>query len=146
MSPYFHFTLTEDAYNRYESILAEQGISVEPKSRDTFELLDGSPPMISVHGCLRHEGDEFPFTIKKHSNEYSLTVEAFQNDRAHGERLMAALERAFPQPERGILQRPRPERGWAGGRIIMTAGCVGCLTFIIAVGYFAVVGIRSLLR
>src|SRR5262249_52047725 len=146
MSPHFYYTLTEDACSRYDSILAAQGIRFEAKSRNTFELLDGSLPTICIHGCLCHEDKEFPFTIQKSANGHHLKVEPLQHGQAHAERFMEALERAFPQPERGILHRPKPERGWELGPVIVSVACLGCLTLVAATCFFAVVGIRSWLR
>jgi hypothetical protein len=146
MNPYFHYTLTEDAYNRYESLLAEQSITVHPLSRSTFQLLDGSPPTVSVSGSLRHEGKDFTFTLEDRHNGHQLKVCHFEHGNAHAERIMKALERAFPQPERGILRQPKPERSWEFGPIVAPIACLGCLSLIAVTCFFAVVGIRSWLR
>ena len=147
MAPDVTYVLTEDRYARYESLLAEQGVTVLPKSRETLEVLETpSESMFSVHGLVSHEGREFRFTIQRDQFGHHFYLYPFEDGVAGGKAVMDAVERAFPQPKRGVLQQPRPKRKWDTSRIFNTAGCLGIILFIAAVCFFAAVGIRHLFR
>ena len=151
MAPDVSYYLTEDQYNCYGSLLAAQGVKVLPQTRETIECL-GTPTdsMLSVHGLVIHEDKEFRFIIQcsnlSHRLGHRFDLYAFESGVAEGEAVMAAVERAFPQPKRGGLQQPRPERKWDARRVFSAMGCLGVIVLFGAVCFFVVVGIRHFFR
>jgi hypothetical protein len=146
MSPDVDFVLTEDGHKAHATLLAQQGIKVCPKSRETVEDLEnGGISHVCTSGLLLHNDCEFVYHLYQDTESIRLTVDAFVHNRSTGEALVAAIGRVFPQPERGFPQSPRPERKLDNDRIVTTLGCVIALACFIALCVFVVLGIRSVL-
>ena len=146
MDPNVRFQLEDDAFNRYESILNQHDIRADPRSRDTFEMLDGSKSMHSVHGVLNFRGEEFPFTIEKCGERRWLSVQVFEHGSDKGDLLMSTLNSAFPQPPRKVPWHPVPKRQWDKSRVAVSIGCFIIIAFIFAIIFFAAVGARHYFR
>ena len=146
MSDDVDFILTEEGFKALEALLSQQGVKVCPKSRETLEDLEhGGISHVCTSGLLVHGDCEFVYHIYQNAEGIRLTVDAFVHNRSSGEALVAAIGRVFPQPVRGFPPRSRPERNVDKDRIINTLGCLGVLTFVIAVCVFVIIGIRSIL-
>ena len=147
MAPDVTYELSEDAFARYDSLLAAQGISVLPKSRDNFEVLDEPrESFCSIHGLVRHEDKEYRFTLRRDSSGFYFDLYAFEHGRVASVAVIAAVERAFPQPERGILRQRQPERPIEPGTFFTNYGCIFIIAFLVLVCVFAVIGVCSLFR
>jgi len=147
MAPDVDYTLTEEEFNRYEILLAEQGVTVRPMRRESEEMLDSGATTLRVYGALRQDTHEFPYTITKTSKgKHMLNVEPYRDGRGAAEGILAAVERAFPQPERGLFHRPQPERRFEPGTFTQNCGCLFIILFFVAVCVFAIIGVASMFR
>lgn len=147
MSPDVHFILTEEGFKDHEALLGEQGIEIRPKSRETVEDLEhGGISYVHTSGILWHEESVFAYDIDQNAEGIRLTVDAFAKSVDSGDALIAAIERAFPQPRRESPSLPQPpQRTLDKDSIVTTLGCLGILALLIAIGVFVVLGIRSVL-
>jgi len=144
MPPDVDFKLSEEAFRNYEALLAEQGIVACPKARDTVEdLNEHKISFFSISGMLQFEGREFRYNVQQDQSGYRLDVHAFDHGRDPGKAIVAAIERVFPQPKRGILTQPRPKEETSKFRVFTTLGCLGFIILFGALCFFAAIGLRS---
>jgi hypothetical protein len=138
MAPYVSYKLDEDAFARYDALLAAQGVTVFPKSRDTFEILDDPErSIITTHGVVQHEGSECRFDLRRGWDGASFALYVVdERDTEARLAIMDAVERAFPQPERPIETSP----------FFANYGCLLCLAFIVLACVFAVIEVYNLFR
>jgi hypothetical protein len=147
MSPEIDFTLTEEHFKSFKQLLAGQGVEVRPMARETVEDLEkGGTSHVSTSGIAVFCQREFVYHIFPETNGYRLTIDAFTHDRSTGEALAAAIGRVFPQEDRGVLPGPAPARKLNVNEIGNCLGCIGVLLFILALFFFAALGVRSLFK
>ena len=144
MPPDVDFKLSEEAFRNYEALLAEQGIVARPTARDTVEdLKEHKISFFSISGMLQFEGREFRYNVQQDQFGYRLDVHAFDHGRDPGKAIVAAIEKVFPQSERGILTQPRPKEETSKFRVFTTLGCLGFIILFGALCFFAAIGLRS---
>ena len=148
------FTLSVEAAEQLDQILAANGLRFVRLSRETFEVLDKGHPYAGgvggdyekFHGVLEFNAREFPCSIEKRATKQILSVAAHDLEDKSGNEVIQLLEQAFPQPRRGILNTPQPERRVDKGEILGSIGCIAVLVIIFGILSLAVVGALSVLR
>jgi hypothetical protein len=157
MAPDVTYVLDEDAFTRYEALLAAHGIRVFPKTRETFESLDNPErSIITINGVLQHEGRDFRFTIRSAGTclipqrpspgpSFHLYV-VDQKDSEARLAIMDAVERAFPQPKRDLQPTHQPKRRIEPRTLVTNFGCLFFVAFIVLICILAVIGVHSLFR
>jgi hypothetical protein len=60
--------------------------------------------------------------------------------------IMAALQKAFPQPERGILRQPGPEHRVGPRTFLTNYGCLIVIVFIVLLFVLAGIGLYSVVK
>lgn len=153
MEPEVRFTISAEAASQLDQILAAHGLSFVRLSRETFEVLDkghpyavGSKSYEKTNGILKYDAREFPCSFEQYADKQILSVtETDLEDKRSGE-LMEILGRAFPQPKRGILNTPKPERTVDKGGIISSIGCIAVLVVILGTIILAIFGAISAFR
>jgi len=145
MPPDVDFKLSEEAFRNYEALLAGQGIVARPQVRDTVEdLNEHKVSFFSISGILQFEGREFRYNVQQDQFGYRLDVHAFDHGREPGKAIVTAIEKVFPQSERGILTHPLPKEAETRQfRVVATLGCLGFIMLFGALCFFAVIGLRS---
>ena len=153
MNPEIRFTISDEAAQQIDHILASHGMAFVRLSHERFEVLDASHPYCQdgesfekFHGILKHENREFPCSLEKYSKKQILSVTAQDLEEKHSAELIKILEHAFPQPRRGITNTPKPERTVDKSRIVSSIGCVAVLVVILGILFLAVVGAISAFR
>ncbi len=147
MSPDVDFTLTEEDFKSLGQRLPEQGIAVRPKSRETFEDLEkGCISHVCTSGILVFCNCEFIYHVWQDTRGYRLTIDAFAHRHGVGVALVAAIKRAYPQPEHSFPDRPAPAGKLDKSRVVNSMGCIGVLLFLCVICFFAVWGIWSFFR
>src|SRR5262245_53908114 len=119
MNPELRFTLTPESAARLDEILATNKIRFVRLTREQFDILapedphcrtPDAHPYTAINGLLEFSGHEFPCTLKTTPKSRILEVTPSDLEEKWCDELIEILERAFPQPERGPLNRPQAER------------------------------------
>jgi len=153
MEPEVRFTISAEAAQQLDQILTANGLSFVRLSRETFEVIDKNHPYAvgggdyeKFHGVLKFNAREFPCSIERYTNKQILCVTGDDLEDKWSHELIAILERAFPQPRRGILNTPKPERKVDKRRIISSIGCIAMAVVILGILFLAIVGALSAFR
>ena len=154
MEPEFRFTISAEAAEQLDQILAANGLSFVRLSRETFEVLDKEHPYAQggggdhekTHGILKHNAREFPCSIEKYAGKQMLCVTGNDLEDKRSSEVIEILERAFPQPKRGVMNRPKPERKVDKNRLVTSIGCIAVLVVILGTIILAIFGAISAFR
>lgn len=155
MNPEVRFKLTPEAAAKLDEILAAHGMRFVRLTREQFDILapehpfcrtPDSRPHVCVNGLLEYNGREFSCSLRSTSKSHALELTPSDLEEKWCAELIEILERAFPQPERGLLNRPKAERTMDKGTVLGVLGCFVVLLAALGFLYLAVVGALSLFR
>jgi hypothetical protein len=153
MNPELRFSLTPEAASKLDEILATNKMRFVRLTREQFDILApdhpqclNTRPYAGVHGLLEFDGREFPCTLNTFHQGQSLVLTPNDLEEKRCNDLVKILERAFPQPERGLLKRRRAEPEVDKGSIAGSIGCILVLLMGCGVLFLAVLGALSLFR